>query len=108
MLEPKETDMPVLFLVFFVLPLVTYFLVGKWSKSAKKKERINLLAQQAAEESFRAEKSTAASVIPVLLLPNNSTHHCARCFGKSTTRCKRCKSVWYWYVLIVGFLCICI
>lgn len=97
MLEPRETDIPALFLVFVVLPLVTYIFLGKWSESTKKNERISLLAQQAAEEALRVEAMAAASVIPVLPLPNNSTHQCARCFGPSITRCKRCKSVWYWY-----------
>ncbi|XP_027064507.2 ubiquitin carboxyl-terminal hydrolase 15-like [Coffea arabica] len=95
MLEPRETDIPALFLVFVVLPLVTYILLGKWSESTKKKERVSLLTQQAAEESLRVEAMTATTVAPVLCLPNNSTHQCARCFGQSTTRCKRCKSVWY-------------
>ena len=51
MLEPRETDIPALFLVFVVLPLVTYIVRGKWSESTKKKERVSLLTQQAAEES---------------------------------------------------------
>ncbi|KAL3503027.1 hypothetical protein ACH5RR_037476 [Cinchona calisaya] len=95
MLEPRETDIPALFLVFVVLPLVTYILLGKWSKSTKKKERVNFLAQQAAEDSLRIEAMTASTVVPVLPLSINSTHQCARCFGQATTRCKWCKSVWY-------------
>ncbi|CAI9088940.1 OLC1v1023401C1 [Oldenlandia corymbosa var. corymbosa] len=95
MLEPRETDIPALFLVFVVLPLVAYFLLGKWSESTKQIERISLLAQQAAEEALQVEVMATASVIPVLPLPNSSTHQCARCFGPTTTRCKRCKSVWY-------------
>ncbi|XP_027181896.1 ubiquitin carboxyl-terminal hydrolase 15-like [Coffea eugenioides] len=71
MLEPRETDIPALFLVFVVLPLVTYILLGKWSKSTKKK-RVSLLTQQAAEESLGVEAMTATTVVPVLCLPNNS------------------------------------
>uniref|UniRef100_A0A5B6ZPA0 ubiquitinyl hydrolase 1 n=1 Tax=Davidia involucrata TaxID=16924 RepID=A0A5B6ZPA0_DAVIN len=95
MLEPRETDLPALFLVLVVLPLVTYILLGKWSAAAKKKERINLLAQLAAEEAFIAEAMAAASVTPRVPSSKNGIHECARCFGPSTTRCSRCKSVRY-------------
>lgn len=60
MLEPRETDIPALFLVLVVLPLLAYILLGKWSEASKKKERICLLAQLAAEEAFRAEAMAAA------------------------------------------------
>ncbi|KAL9437928.1 hypothetical protein AB3S75_023740 [Citrus x aurantiifolia] len=80
MLEPREADVPVLFLVLVVLPLVAYVLLGKWSEAAKKRERISLLAQLAAEDALRVE------AVPSL---------CARCFAPATTRCSRCKSVRY-------------
>ncbi|XP_019056064.1 PREDICTED: ubiquitin carboxyl-terminal hydrolase 15-like isoform X2 [Nelumbo nucifera] len=95
MLEPREADIPALFLVLVVLPLVTYILLGKWNESAKKKERISVLAQLAAEEAFRAEAMAAASVIPVVPSLKVGFHECARCFGPATTRCSRCKSVRY-------------
>ncbi|KAA8524077.1 hypothetical protein F0562_010492 [Nyssa sinensis] len=97
MLEPRESDLPALLLVLVVLPLVTYILLGKWSEAAKKKERISLLSQLAAEEALRAEAMAAATVIPLTLVPssNNGIHVCARCFGPATTRCSRCKSVRY-------------
>nr|KAJ0187691.1 hypothetical protein LSAT_V11C900496880 [Lactuca sativa] len=110
MLQPRETDLPALFLVLVVLPLVAYILLGKWSESSKKKERINELAQIAAEEAFQVESSSmatttiaaaaaAAVVIPVVVVPmsksNNSVHKCAKCFAQAKTRCSRCKSVRY-------------
>ncbi|KAJ6314380.1 hypothetical protein OIU78_017953 [Salix suchowensis] len=64
MLEPREADIPVLFLVLVVLPLVAYILLGKWSESAKKRERISLLAQLAAEEACRVEVMATTCVIP--------------------------------------------
>ncbi|KAF8408879.1 hypothetical protein HHK36_004948 [Tetracentron sinense] len=95
MLEPREADIPALFLVLVVLPLVTYILLGKWSEAAQRKERISLLAQLAAEEALRAEAIFDASVIPVVTSSKNGFHECARCFGPATTRCSRCKSVRY-------------
>ncbi|KAJ0045945.1 hypothetical protein Pint_04924 [Pistacia integerrima] len=95
MLEPREADVPVLFLVLVVLPVVVYFLLGKWSETAKKRERISLLAQLAAEEAFKAETMATASVIPLVATSKNVLHVCARCSAPSTTRCSRCKSVRY-------------
>jgi ubiquitin carboxyl-terminal hydrolase 36/42 len=107
MLEPRESDIPVLFLVLVVLPLVAYILLGKWSETAKKRNRINLLAQLAAEEAFKAEaKMAVADVIPpqpqVFYTPKNYSpknephHECARCSAPAKTRCSRCKLVRYW------------
>ncbi|KAI8008614.1 Ubiquitin carboxyl-terminal hydrolase 15 [Camellia lanceoleosa] len=95
MLEPRETDLPALFLIFVVLPLIIYILLGKWSEATKKKDRISLLAQLAAEEALRAEAMVAASVIPLTPVLKNGVHECARCSGLATTRCSRCKSVRY-------------
>ncbi|KAK8985512.1 hypothetical protein V6N11_068766 [Hibiscus sabdariffa] len=95
MLEPREADIPALFLVLVVLPLVAYFLLGKWSEVSKKREKISLLAHIAAEEAIRAETMAAASVIPVVPIPKKGLHVCARCFGPATTRCSRCKAVRY-------------
>lgn len=103
MLEPREADIPALFLVFVVLPLVAYVLLGKWSESSKKKERVSLLAQLAAEEALRAEAMAVAAVVPPVSSSKsskNGIHVCARCFSPATTRCSRCKSVRYWYVLL--------
>ncbi|KAH7859610.1 hypothetical protein Vadar_003222 [Vaccinium darrowii] len=95
MLEPRETDLPALFLFLVVLPLVIYILLGKWSEAAKKTERISLLAELAAEEALRAEAMAAANVIPIIPVSKNVAHECARCSGPATTRCSRCKSVRY-------------
>ncbi|KAG9448025.1 hypothetical protein H6P81_014153 [Aristolochia fimbriata] len=97
MLEPKEADLPVLFLFLVVLPLVTYFLLGKWNESSKKNARISMLAQLAAEEALRVEAMATACVIPpVVRSPSKSGfHECARCLAPATTRCSRCKSVRY-------------
>lgn len=95
MLEPREADIPVLFLVLVVLPLVVYFLLGKWGEASKKQERISLLSQLAAEEALRAETMAAASVVPLVPSSKNGLHVCARCFGPATTRCSRCKAVRY-------------
>ncbi|MBA0861065.1 hypothetical protein Goshw_024046 [Gossypium schwendimanii] len=95
MLEPREADIPALFLVLVVLPLVAYFLLGKWSEASKKQEQISLLAQLAAEEALRAETMAAASVIPLVPSSKNVLHACAWCFGPATTRCSRCKAVKY-------------
>ncbi|XP_062090164.1 ubiquitin carboxyl-terminal hydrolase 15 [Humulus lupulus] len=95
MLEPREADIPALFLFLVVLPLVAYVLLGKWSESAKKRERINLLAELAAEEALRAEAMAVGDVIPLVASTKNGNHACARCFGPATTRCSKCKSVRY-------------
>lgn len=100
MLEPREADIPALFLVLVVLPLVAYFLLGKWSEASKKREKITGLAQLAAEEALRAETMAAASVIPLVPSSKIGLHVCARCFGPATTRCSRCKATRYWYVYI--------
>ncbi|XP_059662800.1 ubiquitin carboxyl-terminal hydrolase 15 isoform X2 [Cornus florida] len=95
MLEPRETDLPALFLVLVVLPLLAYILLGKWSEASRKKERISLLAQLAAEEALRAEAMAAASVIPLVPSSKKGIHECARCFAPATTRCSQCKSIRY-------------
>ncbi|KAL0430039.1 UNVERIFIED_CONTAM: Ubiquitin carboxyl-terminal hydrolase 15 [Sesamum radiatum] len=97
MLEPRETDIPALFLVFVVLPLVSYFVLGKWSETEKRKERTSLITEGAAEEARQAKDMAVGSVMPVLHLPNSGIRQCARCFGPAKTRCSQCKSVWYWY-----------
>ncbi|KAI7752391.1 hypothetical protein M8C21_018077 [Ambrosia artemisiifolia] len=101
MLQPRETDLPFLFLVLVVLPLVAYILLGKWGEFSKKKVKISELAHIAAEEAFRAESmavaAATATVIPLvpLLKQNNRFHQCARCFRPAKTRCSRCKSARY-------------
>ncbi|KAL1224146.1 Ubiquitin carboxyl-terminal hydrolase 15 [Cardamine amara subsp. amara] len=55
MLEPRGADIPILFLVLVVLPVVVYILLGKWSDISEKRGRANLLAHMAAEEALRAE-----------------------------------------------------
>ena len=96
MLEPRESDIPALFVFLVVLPLVAYFLLGKWSETAKKRDRISLLAQLADEEASRVEEMA----IPHVLHPVSSTkvglHVCARCSAPAKTRCSRCKPVRYW------------
>ncbi|KAK3218854.1 hypothetical protein Dsin_012824 [Dipteronia sinensis] len=98
MLEPREADVPALFLVLVVLPLVAYILLGKWSEVAKKRERsqrTSLLAHLAAEESIKAETLAMASVIPLVSTSKSGVYVCARCFAPSKTRCSGCKSVRY-------------
>lgn len=97
MLEPWQADVPALFLVLVVLPLVAYVLLGKWGEATKKSQRVSLLAQLAAEEARRAETMAVADVIPAVSSSKNGLHLCARCFSPATTRCSRCKSVRYWY-----------
>ncbi|KAL1820842.1 ubiquitin carboxyl-terminal hydrolase 15 [Daucus carota subsp. sativus] len=95
MLEPRETDVPALFLFFVVLPLVAYFLLGRWSEVSKKKERLSLLTHCAGDEVFTTEPLSAATLIPLVQLPKINVHECARCYAPATTRCSRCKSVRY-------------
>lgn len=95
MLEPRQADIPALFLVLVVLPLVAYILLGKWSEATKKRERISLLAQVVAEEALRAETMAAANAVPFMASSKSGFHACARCFAPATTRCSRCKSVRY-------------
>lgn len=99
MLEPWQANAPALFLFLVVLPLVLYVLLGKWGEASKKRERISLLAQLAAEEALGAEAMAVADVIPLVSPSKNVLHLCARCFSPATTRCARCKSVRYWYAL---------
>lgn len=100
MLHPKVADLPGLFLVFVVLPIIAYILLGKWSEVSKKKDKLRVLSQIAAEESFLAETMAIPTVVPLVSVPkvNNGFHECARCFSPATTRCSRCKTVRYWYV----------
>lgn len=98
MLEPKEADIPILFLFLVVFPLVAYVLLGKWSESTKKRDRISLLAHMAAEEALRAEATATDCALSMITATNNGVHACARCFSPATTRCSRCKAVRYWYV----------
>ncbi|XP_058095329.1 ubiquitin C-terminal hydrolase 15-like [Magnolia sinica] len=95
MLKPREADIPALFLLLVVLPLVTYVLLGKWNEATKKKARISMLAELAAEEALRVEAIATASVIPIVLSSKTGFHECARCFRPAATRCSRCKSVRY-------------
>ncbi|KAL8242612.1 hypothetical protein R6Q59_012914 [Mikania micrantha] len=97
MLHPKETDLLGLFLVFVVLPIIAYILLGKWSEVSKKKEKIMVLAQIAAQESLRAEAMVAAIDVPLVSVSKviNGFHECASCFSPATTRCSRCKVVRY-------------
>ncbi|XP_072960627.1 ubiquitin C-terminal hydrolase 15-like [Typha angustifolia] len=95
MLQPREADIPALFLVFVVLPLVTYIILGIWSEAGKKKDRIAMLAQLAAEEALRVEAMASTDVVPAAPLLKNGFHECARCLAPATTRCSRCKSVRY-------------
>ncbi|XP_057777404.1 ubiquitin carboxyl-terminal hydrolase 15 [Salvia miltiorrhiza] len=95
MLEPRETDIPALFLIFVVLPLVTYFILGKWSETSKRKERISLIASGAVEEALQVDHMAVGGIIPMVHMPNSGIHQCARCFGPAGTRCSQCKSVWY-------------
>lgn len=103
MLQPRQADLPALFLVLVVLPVVLYILLGKWSEASNKKERINLIVEEAFVDSFRPEAMAAASVIPPAAPTAIAAfRECARCRGPATTRCSRCKSVRYWYEYI-GF-----
>ncbi|KAL9236507.1 hypothetical protein vseg_011168 [Gypsophila vaccaria] len=96
MLEPRKADIPALFLVLVVLPVVLYILLGKWSESAKKKRKVSLIAGEIFEEYFRAEPMATASAVPLVVPPPiPSIKECARCRGPATTRCSRCKSVRY-------------
>ncbi|KAI4342442.1 hypothetical protein MLD38_027069 [Melastoma candidum] len=67
----------------------------QWSDVAKKKHRMSLLAQFAAEETCRAEAMAVGDFTPLAPPPRNGVHECALCFGRAMTRCSRCKSVRY-------------
>lgn len=95
MLEPREADIPALFLCLVVLPLVTYIILGKWNEASKKNAWVNRLAHVAAEEARTAETMTVADTISPAALLQTGLHVCARCFGPATTRCSRCKTVRY-------------
>ncbi|XP_008783949.3 LOW QUALITY PROTEIN: ubiquitin carboxyl-terminal hydrolase 15-like [Phoenix dactylifera] len=95
MLQPREADIPGLFLFLVVLPLVSYILLGIWKETSKKKARISVLAQFAAEEALRVDAMASADVIPDGPSLKTGFHECARCFAPATTRCSRCKSVRY-------------
>lgn len=97
MLEPRETDIPALFVIFVVLPLVTYFILGQWSEASKRKERLSSIAGGASEEALQVENMAVGTIMPVVNMPISGIHQCARCFAPAGTRCSQCKSVWYWY-----------
>lgn len=110
MLQPRESDIPALFIFLVVIPLFIYIVLGRCSETSKKKARISALAHLAAEEAFQVEAMASADVLPVLpsktgvdvfpVLPSSRIgfHKCARCSCPATTRCSRCKSVRYWYL----------
>ncbi|CAM0946006.1 unnamed protein product [Alopecurus aequalis] len=107
MLQPREADVPVLFVVFIVLPVIAYFLLGRWHEAVSKKARVGVLAQKAAEEAFEVETMACPDVIlpgpslrPMPYLRSvpslrSEYHECATCHGPAKTRCSRCKSVRY-------------
>uniref|UniRef100_A0A0E0JXW2 ubiquitinyl hydrolase 1 n=1 Tax=Oryza punctata TaxID=4537 RepID=A0A0E0JXW2_ORYPU len=107
MLQPRESDVPVLFVVFIVLPVIAYFLLGRWHDAVNKKARVSVLAQRAAEETFKVETMATPDVIlpgpslrPMPYLRSAPSarpeyHECATCHGPAKTRCSRCKSVRY-------------
>ncbi|XP_020576774.1 ubiquitin carboxyl-terminal hydrolase 15 [Phalaenopsis equestris] len=96
MLKPREADIPALFMVLVVLPVIIYIILGKWNDNSKKVVKVNILAQIAAEESFREEEIMAsADILPVVPLCKFDTHVCAKCYAPATSRCSRCKSVGY-------------
>lgn len=100
--------MPVLFVVFIVLPVIAYFLLGRWHDAVSKKARVSVLAQRAAEETFKVETMATPDVImpgpslrPMPYMRSAPSarpeyHECATCYGPAKTRCSRCKSVRYW------------
>lgn len=104
MLEPRESDIPFLFLVFVVIPLVSYFLLGKWSEVTKREEGISVIDIAAAEEALPVNDMAVGSIEPVLNLPNIGIRQCARCLSPATTRCAKCKSVWYWYAKFLTYI----
>ncbi|TVU33240.1 hypothetical protein EJB05_25030 [Eragrostis curvula] len=107
MLQPREADVPVLIVVFVVLPVLAYFLLGKWNDAVSKKARASVLAQRAAEEAFTVEAMACPDVIspgPSLRpMPywrpapsfRHEYHECATCHAPAKTRCSRCKSARY-------------
>ncbi|VAI45899.1 unnamed protein product [Triticum turgidum subsp. durum] len=107
MLQPREADVPALFVVFIVLPVIAYFLLGRWHDSVSKKTRVGVLGQKAAEEAFKVETMACPDVIlpgpslrPMPYLRSvpslrSEYHECATCRGPAKTRCSRCKSVRY-------------
>ncbi|KAL8518401.1 hypothetical protein ACS0TY_009693 [Phlomoides rotata] len=95
MLAPRESDIPFFLLVFVFVPLVSYFLLGKWSEITKRREEISSIASEAAEEVQPVNDMAVGSIAPVMPLSNTGIHQCARCLRPATTRCSKCKSVWY-------------
>ncbi|KAL5212300.1 hypothetical protein ABZP36_023147 [Zizania latifolia] len=107
MLQPREADVPALFVVFIVLPVIAYFLLGRCHDAVSKKARVSVLAQRAAEEAFKVETMATPDVIltgpslrsmPYLRSAPSARpeyHECATCHGPAKTRCSRCKSVRY-------------
>ncbi|PKA64439.1 Ubiquitin carboxyl-terminal hydrolase 15 [Apostasia shenzhenica] len=95
MLKPREADIPALFVVLVVLPVVAYIILGKWNEVTKKKAKINVLAQIAAEEALLVEAMASADVSPPIHSLKISAYVCAKCLAPATTRCSRCKSVRY-------------
>lgn len=104
MLELREADLPLLFLVLIVLPLVTYIILGKLSEDAKKKSKNkNALPQLAFVEAQGFEHLPSLNFSPIITSPSSKLgiHSCAKCFAPATTRCSKCKSVRYWYVFLI-------
>ncbi|XP_042430177.1 ubiquitin carboxyl-terminal hydrolase 15-like [Zingiber officinale] len=95
MLQPREADLTALLTFLVVIPLFIYILLGRCSEASKKKARISVLAQLAAEEAIHVEAMTTVDVLPVLPSSKIAFHECARCFAPATTRCSRCKLVRY-------------
>ncbi|KAG2268582.1 hypothetical protein Bca52824_063137 [Brassica carinata] len=109
----QGADIPILFLVLVVLPVVAYILLGKWSDISEKEEGLICwlrwqlkkigLENQDQDCSFcgsvradfvaelRPDSVAATCGVPI----NNQGHVCARCFNPAKTRCSRCKSIRY-------------
>ncbi|GLJ38128.1 hypothetical protein SUGI_0776230 [Cryptomeria japonica] len=90
---PLEISPFVLSLV--VVPLIVCMLFTKWKSTASRTAKIRKLLELAEEEAGKAEAEAAA-----VDYGNSSTmldrlNQCAICFGPTTSRCSRCKTVRY-------------
>lgn len=104
-------------LVVLFAPVGWLVVRWKWRHTLSRKEEIRRLLALASDEAARAEFEAAAGYSygsPVMAEPEEKTavsmsgsspvwqsqYQCEVCFSPTTTRCKQCKAVHYWYVAI--------
>lgn len=87
------------FFIFVLFPAFGFVLRRKWRLAVARQDEINRLLVLASEEAARAELEASFGYTTSISIP--SQRFCAVCFTPTANRCARCKSVHYWYVVVL-------